>query len=351
MRVGLFLCLLDLLVLGLFCFLSGKTNVMHLRPASKSEVTVLIPVHNSAKTLPKVLENAQKLEQVITVVNGSTDDSLKICKEASEKGNVTVIQVPQASKACALEAGLQAVRTPFVLLLDDDTQVEGNLKVGYHEEAVAYPVLPLHPNSLLEQLQTIEYSFSMKLAKPAAADCVYMASGACGLYPVEELRRLALSGRFCGEDLEMSLKWHQAHNMVFSNSCAALTRVPRSLKALVKQRLMSWNPGFLLKLPLILKTLVKKRKSWRFKLGWTYELFAFLTDGVKLWSLVSFPQVIPLLWLYYSLLSLVVIMRTGFSASQKLRLAVCYPPVCWVSNPFANSLLVLHIEIHLGGIQ
>lgn len=107
------------------------------------EITVVIPNYNGMKYLPECLEALQNQESgtpdfaVLIVDNGSTDGSVEFLKEygASEKNDVhdyaearaivwKNIFLPDNTGFChAVNVGIQASDSPYILLLNNDTKV------------------------------------------------------------------------------------------------------------------------------------------------------------------------------------------------------------------------------------
>lgn len=92
-----------------------------------TETTVIIPNLNGIKYLKNCLESLQTCEEtdfpVVVVDNGSTDGSAGLVER--EFPSVTLIRFPEnRGFSAAVNAGIRAARTPFVILLNNDTTVE-----------------------------------------------------------------------------------------------------------------------------------------------------------------------------------------------------------------------------------
>ena len=93
------------------------------------EVTVVVPNYNGREFVGACLESLQKQNNqemaVILVDNGSTDDSIAFVNENYPL--VQVISVPDNMGFCAaVNAGIKASETEYVILLNNDTEVEAN---------------------------------------------------------------------------------------------------------------------------------------------------------------------------------------------------------------------------------
>lgn len=109
-----------------------------------SELTVVIPIFNVEKYLPKcimsVINQTYKSIDMILVDDGSTDNSGRIADDFAEKyENITVIHKPNGGLSDARNTGLDMVNTPYVTFVDSDDYIEPNmysdlLKVFQNEE-------------------------------------------------------------------------------------------------------------------------------------------------------------------------------------------------------------------------
>lgn len=94
------------------------------------KTTVVIPNYNGIKYLENCmnkLELARKISdfEILLVDNGSVDGSLELCREYEKKGQVKAIYFQENTGFCgAVNAGINACHTPYVLLLNNDTEVK-----------------------------------------------------------------------------------------------------------------------------------------------------------------------------------------------------------------------------------
>lgn len=92
--------------------------------AVSAQATVIIPAHDEAATLGRLLSGiAPMLDRldVIVVANGCTDGTAGIARSI---GRVRVIELKEASKRGALNAGDAAARHPARIYLDADVAIE-----------------------------------------------------------------------------------------------------------------------------------------------------------------------------------------------------------------------------------
>lgn len=118
------------------------------------EITVVIPNYNGIKYLTDCLESLRQQEAgtpeftVLVVDNGSTDGSVELLEQYSyeqsnaskvydESGNAldirTILLRDNTGFCHAVNIGIQASETPYVILLNNDTKVKtGFIKTLYH---------------------------------------------------------------------------------------------------------------------------------------------------------------------------------------------------------------------------
>ena len=92
-----------------------------------SKATVIIPNYNGIKFIEECLESllAQDMPpseyHIIVVDNGSTDGSRQLIEDAFPQ--VALIALPANTGFChAVNVGIEAARTPYVILLNNDTK-------------------------------------------------------------------------------------------------------------------------------------------------------------------------------------------------------------------------------------
>ncbi len=105
-----------------------------------NKITIVIPNYNGKEFLQKCLMSLDEEEnredtppfQVIVVDNGSTDGSVFILTELWPQ--VEKILLPENTGFChAVNLGIQAARTPYVILLNNDTVVEPGFVKALHD--------------------------------------------------------------------------------------------------------------------------------------------------------------------------------------------------------------------------
>ncbi|MGO4219553.1 glycosyltransferase [Bacillus sp. YAF12_1] len=104
-------------------------------------ISVVIPVYNAEKFLPKCLDSiitqTYKDLEVILINDGSTDRSGEICDEFSRKNErITVIHKENGGVSSARNAGLKVVKGQYVGFVDPDDWIEGKMFETLYKLAV-----------------------------------------------------------------------------------------------------------------------------------------------------------------------------------------------------------------------
>lgn len=94
---------------------------------SKTEVTVILPVYNSADTLERAITSVfvSTIPVSLIVVNdGSTDNSLQVLKKVASQYNFELISQPNQGLGSARCVGSENVTTEWLTYLDADDECE-----------------------------------------------------------------------------------------------------------------------------------------------------------------------------------------------------------------------------------
>ena len=269
-----------------------------------SLVTAIIPCHNGADKLRGTVADVMKFvppPRILVVDDGSTDDTSAV---AAALGCQVHRFNTSKGKASAINFAIYRVKTPYTLLLDDDTRLGGirlptSLLARDGYDAVAFHVLPdrrnrdgARGNNFLGALQRYEYGKSMEIGKrfhdvTYSVSCV---SGAVGLFRTEDLDRYHQqhTGVFQAEDLQRTII-HLLHGrrIVFANE-PVWTVAPSTIGQWVRQRLTGWYPGMYHQLANFIRLMVKRGVSWRLRYEMAYNVYTVLSDPLKVYSFVIF---------------------------------------------------------------
>jgi cellulose synthase/poly-beta-1,6-N-acetylglucosamine synthase-like glycosyltransferase len=243
-------------------------------------LTVLLPCHNEESSLPETIaaisRNFAKWEQpsqqnerngsacwsVFVIDDGSTDRTFEIANRWKEQvPYVRVLRTTRLGKAGAMNLALREVETELCVTLDADCRLdEGALESlanSFADPEVAAVsgsvfVDARTPDSLLSQLQSVEYARSNALRTGLSRFGLHeQAPGALTAFRTNELRMAGGFPESLTEDyaaifalkrlaLAQDVTMHIRHNP----NAFGYTRAPTSLGKLMHQR-TRWFQGFL----------------------------------------------------------------------------------------------------------
>jgi len=311
-----------------------------------SKVTALIPTRNGRavirETVADLIQAGLPRDQILVVDDGSTDGTHTILEELK----VRFYRIPHMGKVSAINFGIHRVKTPYVLLLDDDTRVgDARLPTSLldYYDAAAFNVVPDRRSrhgpkgsGLVSCLQRYEYCKSMEIGRrfqdgTASISCV---SGAIGLFKKERLQSFhhKHTGVFQGEDLQRTIiELLNEGNVVFVDE-TVWTVVPDRVGALARQRMLYWYPAHYHLFFSYLKLLFSRHAPWRLRYEMAYNVFVVLTDPFRFWSLAMLFylrqwEAMGLIYVLYLLLEIypfVIIQKKVKSGYRYLVLAL-YP--------------------------
>ncbi len=334
------------------------------RPVTRSfadddlgKVTALIPTRNGAgvirQTIADLIRAGLTPEQILVIDDGSTDSTPQILEEM----RVRHYSIPQMGKVSALNFGIHRVRTPYVLLLDDDTRLGGAripVSLLHHYDAAAFNVVPDRRDrhgprgtGLIACLQRYEYCKSMEIGRrfqdgTASISCI---SGAIGLFKKERLQEFhhKHSGAFQGEDLQRTIiELLHGATVVFVDE-PVWTVVPDRFFGLLHQRVASWYPAHYHMFASYVRLLFKRRIAWRLRYEMAYNIFVVLSEPFRFLSLAMllwYRSWSELLFLYVLYL---LLESYPFWIIQK-KLDSGYKPIVYLLYPLfglANAVLRL----------
>lgn len=95
-------------------------------------VSVVVPVYNAARTLEKCVDSltSQTFDdvEILLINNGSTDNSLDVCKEiAGKDSRIKVIDISEKGVSAARNRGIELAAGEFVTFVDADDWVDSNV--------------------------------------------------------------------------------------------------------------------------------------------------------------------------------------------------------------------------------
>jgi cellulose synthase/poly-beta-1,6-N-acetylglucosamine synthase-like glycosyltransferase len=230
--------------------------------AATPPVTIIVPVYNEEPVVDAAIQSVLALDypgfDVLVVDDGSTDGTLaRASALAGRYGDTTVrvIHKSNGGKASALNTGIAAARTPFVLCMDGDSRLAPESlrhamrhftdpRVG----AVAGNVKVVNRVNVWTRLQALEYIEGLNMARRAQGflHAVNIIPGPIGVFRRDLLLQLGgYDSDTFAEDADLTVRilmtgWH----IVYEDRAVAFTEAPEQYLDLVKQR-YRWTRGIL----------------------------------------------------------------------------------------------------------
>lgn len=252
--------LLVILHVGIFIILAGYHTFKRLRTGHafleqsrrrKSLVSVVIPVHNEAKTIRHcvlaILKSSYSHLEVFIVDDGSTDDGIKTIADLCHDPRITVLSKQNGGKNSALNLALRHVRGHITIFIDADTRVMPQAieqlvacftdkKIG----AVAGNIAVGNTKNILSRLQFLEYVINQQIEKRVTdlSNRVMVIPGAFGAWRTQVIKKAGgFADSTLAEDFDLSLQIaKRGYTTAFCERAIAITEVPTTLKQFYIQR-------------------------------------------------------------------------------------------------------------------
>lgn len=246
-----------------FNFISLLFNKKEKKLCSKEEdVTILIPVYNSKKTIKDTLESIKKQKYTgdiyINIIDdGSTDGSLELLKSLDLDLNISIIEAEHKGKAEALNKGLEKVKTEYTITIDSDTvlhplairKIMNKLVNSNKKTAATAGCLFVKNNkkSFITKLQEWDYTlgiFGVKFVQ-GNFNSTLVAQGAFSAYKTRILKEIGGWQDSVGEDIVLTWQLLSCgYETNFAKNAIAYTEVPEKFIDLGKQR-KRWARGMI----------------------------------------------------------------------------------------------------------
>ncbi|MBP7928101.1 glycosyltransferase family 2 protein [Patescibacteria group bacterium] len=300
------------------------------------KLTILIACYNGEKVIAETIEKALtkvKKKNILVASDGSKDKTIFIAR----KYGVRVLNLQKnMQKAHTISRAIHEVKTPYVLILDDDTHIDKTfiptslLDEGYG--AVAFSVMPQKTKSLVNTYQIFEYRRSMFIGRGlrSSIGAVGNVSGAIGLFRTRDLVEQDghHSGQWGGEDQQRTMLLHlknYSKGITFIDSTVT-TQAPDTFKALTKQRTKIWNRSCHELFWLNIRVILNPNSHYILKLNRAYYIFVLLTDPIRialLWTLLLHPINIFINFGFYCIVNIIYWFKLG--AKDSLLTVVTFP--------------------------
>lgn len=284
-------------------------------------ISIVIPAYNEEGAILRSLEALKQIEypafEVIIINDGSTDFTFS----AIEQAQVQCIHLRKnKGKAAALNAGIARARGNVIVFSDSDSWLHPmalrHLVQGFSSPdigAVSGSVEIDPRNNLLEQWQTIEYTFGQFLVKNAqigSCSSVAICPGPICAFRKDVLLQIGgFSNRTITEDFDATLAIIDlGYRVNYTPKAIAYTEAPTTWKALKHQRLR-WFRGHIQTFRLH-KNLLFSPKTGLLGLYWLPIYYLFLGYACSILELFLIP-LLPCL-IFASNNAVVMLQTTSF---------------------------------------
>ncbi len=231
------------------------------RPKRYPTISIVVPCFNEEKTLAATIRSLLAMEypksklSIVIIDDGSTDGTLAAAKKFKHNKQISIISKPNGGKYTALNLAISESSSELIGCLDADSLAAPDALIEivkkFEEDPEVMAVMPAirvhNPRNPLELMQAVEYTFGIFYKK--MFDHLAAISVLPGPLSIYRRSVFSITGLFKHahntEDMEMAFRMH-AHHLKIANAhtAVAYTKVPRTLRALVKQR-TRWSQGFL----------------------------------------------------------------------------------------------------------
>ena len=222
-----------------------------------SPVSIILAGHNEGHALERCVrslhEQTLKQLELIVVDDGSTDDTAKVGQRLQKQQLIDrfIRSDVRGGKSSAVNLGLNYCNHEIVCVVDIDTSFDRDAFEQLIKPFADPKVGAVSGNlgtrnsefNLLTRFQYIEYLMNISLGRrfTAMLNILAIVSGAFGAFRRSAVDSVGGWEVGPGEDADISDKLRRAGwNVAFAHNAWALTDVPTSLNAFIKQRLR-WN--------------------------------------------------------------------------------------------------------------
>lgn len=316
-------------------FLSTNPSVSIIVAARNEEAVI-------SHTIESLLATDYANKEIIVVDDASTDRTYEIARAYADRGLIRLLRnaarTGRGGRPVASNFGLLMSTGDFIVSVDADTSFDRDLieqMIGpFYDPRVGVVAGNIKVRNVGEStwaaLQAAEYLMSITLWKrwTNVLGTTLQASGACGAFRREALMDAGAWSAEITEDIDVSMKAKKlGWKVKFAPEAIAMTTVPATRKALLKQR-VNWDRGML---RLYYHKHGDAMKFWRFGFGTAWEMAMEYLMGIVFnvvyavyvvlmcaFAFKLFTFVMLACYLFYSTLSLLnLTVAISFSERRK----------------------------------
>jgi len=237
-------------------FIKSKKNQYESSPKTPG-ISVIVPAYNEEKNIARCIKSIKNSKypkskiEIIVVDDGSTDNTIKICRQLGVK----ILRQNHKGKVEALNRGIKNSIHDLIITIDADTVVDrysikeivkpmGKRNIG----AVSGVAKVTNKKSVLGIFQNVEYAY-LQFVRETFSSIIKTSPGICGAFTCFKKESLKKAGGFSkktsSEDFDIALQIKKAgYDVVLEPKAIAYTVVPQTIHSLFKQR-FRWTKGIL----------------------------------------------------------------------------------------------------------
>ena len=228
-----------------------------MHPQRKSNLTVIIPAYNEAKTVGDTIRSIQAqtiaADEIIVIDDCSQDATAEVARSLGAR--VISPACNTGSKAGAQNFALQFVETEFVMAVDADTTLAPDaiekLLAALSEQGMAAAcgfVVPRYVKTVWERGRYIEYLFAFSFFKEIQDyyEKPLISSGCFSIYRTHILKlHKGWSTRTLAEDMDLTWTFYQmGHGVRFVPEAFCYPIEPHNF-LFMRRQLKRWSHGFM----------------------------------------------------------------------------------------------------------
>jgi cellulose synthase/poly-beta-1,6-N-acetylglucosamine synthase-like glycosyltransferase len=280
------------------------------------KISILIPCYNGEKVIKKCIESClnqtRKVNQIVVVNDGSTDNTKKILKSFGRKIKVISVRKNSGNKSYAQEKGLKHVKGNIFITIDSDSIMDKDF-VFCVETAFKNPktiafsgyVKSLKHN-WLTACREIDYVISQNIHKKAQSfiNALFVIPGTAAAYRTKNFKAMCkFDHDTLTEDLDFTYKFHDSNATIkYDKNAIVYTQDPDTLHSYINQ-VRRWYAGGWQNLLKHIKIFKRPQNAFELSLIYLETLLfsslAFLLPitNLKLYIALSAPLVLIMLTL------------------------------------------------------
>ncbi len=229
---------------------------------NEPRVSIIVPAFNEEKVIAGAIRSHLLIDypalEIVVVDDGSSDRTTEMARQVAEEdkaGRVQVHKIPNGGKGNALNYGIRAAKSEFLLCVDADSRLDPDslhYAVRHMKDprvaAVAGNVKVLNRHRMITGLQALEYIIGQNLMRRIMGlfQCVGIVPGPFGLFRRSAIEEVGLyTDDTFAEDCDLSLRLlARGWRIVDEINSVVRTEAPEKLRPFIKQR-YRWTRGVL----------------------------------------------------------------------------------------------------------